>query len=283
MSNQKSSKKRMWVCSDNYVRLILFCALLLVPIYFTSISADNERQSSLSMGLIVENASDIILEDVKAGELLYHSAMNSIESIEGWRMEGPGEVWFEDGWMHMKSPDMEDHHVFWSPNRFPESFIAQWQAQNLNTDGGLCIVFFSAAGLEGQSVFSEDLSPRNGSFRQYHSGDIRCYHISYYANTPMDPDRGQANLRKNPGFYLVQEGEEGIPTESEAIHTVTLVKKGAHIRMWIDEHKIIDWIDTGEVADEPHGDGYIALRQMRWSHFRYRHFKVWEVVSGSYE
>ena len=269
--------------SNNYVRLILFCSFCLVLLYLTSISADNQKQSSLSMASTVENVSETIPEGIKAGKLLYQSAMNNIESIEGWRMEGPGEVWFEDGWMHMKSPEMQNHHVFWSPYRYPESCIAQWQAQNLNTDAGLCIVFFSAAGVHGQSVFSEDLSRRNGSFRQYHSGDIRCYHISYYANTPMDPARGQANLRKNPGFYIVQEGEEGIPTESEAIHTVTLVKKGAHIRMWIDERKIIDWIDTGVVAGEPHGDGYIALRQMRWSHFRYRDFRVWEMEFHSNE
>ncbi len=218
-------------------------------------------------------------ENMEAGKLLYHSAMNDEKSIEGWRMEGPGKIWFENGWMHMKSPEMEGHHVFWNPHRFPESFIAQWQAQNLNTDAGLCIVFFAAAGLDGQSVFSEDLPKRDGTFSQYHSDKLRCYHISYYANTPNVPDRGQSNLRKNPGHNIVQEGEEGIPTNSEAVHKVTLVKDGSHIQMWVDDRKVIDWTDTGEVVGEPHGDGFIALRQMRWSHFRYRNFRVWEMES----
>ena len=42
---------------------------------------------------------------MSAGELLYESSMANRESVEGWRMEGRGEVAFEDGWMHMQSPN----------------------------------------------------------------------------------------------------------------------------------------------------------------------------------
>ena len=83
--------------------------------------------------------------DLQAGELLYQASMADTESVESWRMEGPGEVSFQDGWMHMQSPEEEMHHVFWCSKRFPESFIAQWEAQNVETDAGLCIVFFAAA------------------------------------------------------------------------------------------------------------------------------------------
>ena len=283
MAHDGIIKKSNRVLGKHIVRLILFCFLLLLTHFLISISGENGRIHAQSMSSIAENVGAELPDSIKAGELLYHSAMNNKESTEGWIMEGPGKVWFEDGWMHMKSPEMENHHVFWSPKRYPESFIAQWQAQNLNTKAGLCIVFFSAAGLDGQSVFSDDLSIRDGSFSQYHSGDLRNYHISYYANTPRVPDRGRANLRKNPGFHLVQDGDEGIPTESDAIYTVTLVRNGAHIRMWIDDRKILDWFDKGEVAGELHGDGYIALRQMRWSHFRYRDFKVWDIESRNKE
>ena len=34
------------------------------------------------------------------------------------------------------------------PERVPSDFIAQWEAQNVETDAGLCIVFFAAAGKE---------------------------------------------------------------------------------------------------------------------------------------
>ena len=216
--------------------------------------------------------------ELNAGELLYQTLMDQPESVSDWVMEGPGQVTFEDGWMHMHSPDEEMHHVFWCPQRFPASFVARWQAQNMETDAGLCIVFFAAAGLEGQSIFSDDLPERDGTFRQYTKGSLRCYHTSYYANAAHNPDRRQTNLRKNPGFHLVQKGREGIPTESSRIHTITLAKQEDHIRLWVDDRKVIDWVDTGEAGGGPHGDGFIGLRQMQWTHFRYRNFRVWSVA-----
>lgn len=213
-------------------------------------------------------------------QLLYHVTMATPESIEGWRMEGPGKTVSRDGWMHMYSPDEEMHHVFWCPRRFPGSFVAQWEAQNLETDAGLCIVFFAAMGVEDQSIFADDLPERNGDFGQYTRGKIRNYHISYYANAAHNPDRGMVNLRKNPGFHLVKHGEEGIPTKSKDIHQITLAKEGPRIRMWVDDRKVLDWTDQGETGGPPHTDGYIGLRQMKWTHFRYRNFKVWSIKNS---
>ncbi|MBD3266896.1 DUF1961 family protein, partial [bacterium] len=218
--------------------------------------------------------------ELNAGKLLYQASMEQPVSVNDWVMEGPGQVSFKDGWMHMQSPNEEMHHVFWCPKRFPESFIAQWEAQNMETDAGLCIVFFAAAGLNNQSIFSDDLPKRNGNFQQYTKGRIRCYHTSYYANAAHNPDRQQTNLRKNPGFHLVQGGEEGIPSKSEDIHTITLAKEGSHIRLWVDDRKVIDWSDEGKIGGQPHGDGYIGFRQMQWTHFRYRNFRVWSLADS---
>lgn len=220
---------------------------------------------------------DLAAGDLAAGELLYEATMADPRSVDGWRMEGPGEVAFKDGWMHMQSPSEAMHHVFWCPKRFPESFIAQWDARNMETDAGLCIVFFAAAALDDDgSIFRDDLPKRDGTFSQYTKGAIRCYHTSYYANAAHKPDRQQTNLRKNPGFHLVAEGQEGVPTKSEAVHAITLAKLGPHIRLWVDDKKVIDWTDTGKTGGPPHGDGFIGFRQMQWTHFRYRNFRVWK-------
>jgi hypothetical protein len=229
--------------------------------------------------LVFSNISEVLPVNVHAGKLLYQVSMEHADSVKDWVMEGPGQVSFKDGWMHMQSPNEEMHHVFWCPERFPESFIAQWDAQNMETDAGLCIVFFAAAGLEDQSIFSDELPKRDGNFQQYTKGKIRCYHTSYYANAAHNPDRQQTNLRKNPGFHLVKESEEGIPTKSEKIHTITLAKIGSHIRLWVDDRKVIDWTDAGNLGGQPHGDGYIGFRQMKWTHFRYRDFRVWPVAT----
>lgn len=190
-------------------------------------------------------------------------------------MEGPGVTSFRDGWMEMYSPNQEWHHVMWCPEIFPESFIAEWELQNLNPDGGLLIVFFSAAGTNGEDIFDPSLPARDGTFKYYTKDRLNNYHVSYYANNPKNPERELAHLRKNEGFALVTTGEEGIPKSSTAIHKVKLVKDGGHISFFVDGRRVIDWTDDGMSYGPVHGAGRIGFRQMQWSRFRYRNFNVW--------
>jgi len=214
------------------------------------------------------------------GKLIFESTMQTPESVKGWKMEGPGTVEFKDGWMHMFSRKEKMHHVYWSPKTFPSKFIAEWDAQNLETDAGLCIVFFAAKGEMGQDIFDPVLSKRNGKIKQYTGGEIINYHISYYTNTVKKPDRGYANLRKNNKFILVQKGDEGIPTYSKDIHKIRLIKDDSHIVMFVDDRKIIDWTDDGKTHGPVYTTGKIGFRQMKWTHFRYRNFKVWDIQTS---
>jgi hypothetical protein len=211
---------------------------------------------------------------VKAG-LLYESKMNTPESLKGWKMEGPGKVEFPDGWMQLYSPGQQMHHVYWCPQDFPGSFIAEWDAQNLGTDtmsNSLCIIFFAAMGETGEDIFDPNLPERDGTFNQYTLGKIISYHISYYANI-----RGHANLRKNNKFILVQEGKDGIPARSEKIHKLRLIKDGPHIVMFVDDRRIIDWIDDGKTYGPVYAGGKMGFRQMKNTHFQYRNFRVWSL------
>ena len=214
---------------------------------------------------------------VEKGKLLYRSALDSKQSAEGWVMEGPGTVAFAGGWMTMKSPQQQMHHVFWCPETFPESFVAQWEMQNQHLPAGLCIVFFAATGLNGEDVMDPSLPKRDGTFSQYNNASLKNYHISYYANTPSRPNREVARLRKNPGKKIVSEGPRGIEVTSSAVHKITLIKQGPRIRLYVDRRPIIDWTDDGGVLGEPLLKGRIALRQMQWTQFRYRNFAAWAV------
>lgn len=229
--------------------------------------------------VVVLTVLSISAEECRKGSLLYEADMASAESIACWKMEGPGKIEFKDGWMHMFSPNEEMHHVFWCPQDFPESFVAEWDAQNVETNAGLCIVFFAAQGENGEDVFAPALPKRDGTFKQYIKGKIVSYHISYYANTPPAPDRGDSHLRKNNKFILVQTGPEGIPTRSLDIHKMRVVKNRAHITCFVDDRKIIDWTDDGKTHGRVYGGGKMALRQMQWTHFRYRNFKVWALAT----
>lgn len=212
---------------------------------------------------------------IEKGELLYENPMASEFQMSDWVMEGPAKTEYLDGWMHMYSKEEEGHHVLWCPEDFPSDFIAEWELQNQETDAGLVIIFFSALGTKGESIFDASFPERNGIFRQYTKSEyFNNYHISYYANGKDNREREVSHLRKNSGFKKVQVGELGIPINSKAIHTMRLVKDGAHIICFVDERKIIDWIDDGK-KQPVWKDGKIGFRQMKWTHFRYRNFRVW--------
>lgn len=208
------------------------------------------------------------------GRLLYENSFSNAEQVKDWVMEGPGKVEFKDGWMEMYSPGEEWHHVFWCPRDFPSSFVAEWEVQNMHPQAGLLIVFFAAKGTRGEDIFDKTLPARDGTFKYYTKDRLNSYHISYYANNPKNPERELSHLRKNNSFALVQDGPEGIPKDSRDIHRVRLVKRDSRILFFVDDRKIIDWTDDGTTYGPVYGGGKIGFRQMQWSHFRYRNFKV---------
>jgi Domain of unknown function (DUF1961) len=254
------------------MRLKLLAVLCMFPLFFSLALAEKPDAEDPGKNWPKEAPTNF-----KKGKELYKSPMAKSDDLKGWVMEGPGKLAFKDGWMQMQSPDEKGHHVFWCPKDFPESFVAQWDVQNLETDAGLCIVFFAAKGLNGEDIFDPKLPKRAGVFKQYTKGKIVSYHISYYANAAHNPNRPHANLRKNNTFTLVQKGRPGIPTKSEAVHKLTLVKDGGRVVMFVDDNKVIDWADDGKTTGPVHTSGKIGLRQMKWSHFRYRNFGVWEL------
>lgn len=221
-------------------------------------------------------------EAFNKGPVIYENSLSSKADVSAWTMEGAGEVEFRDNWMEMYSPNEKSHHVFWCPKEFPPSFIAEWEAQNLETDAGLCIIFFSAKGIKGEEIFDPSFPKRDGTFNQYtKSKHFNCYHISYYANGRDNPGREISHLRKNSGFHLVQEKEPGIPVKSTEVHRLRLVKDQARIVMYVDDRKIIDWTDDGRKLGPVLQGGKIGFRQMQWTRFSYRNFKVWSLLSRS--
>ena len=231
---------------------------------------------------LLNNCANTEIANLAKGKLLYSNDLNDSAQLIDWVMEGPGKLNFEDGWMQMYAPNEQGHHVLWCPQDFPDSFIAEWQVQNLKFDAGLVIVFFAAQGEHGQNIFSPNLNKRDGTFDQYTLGDIKSYHISYYANAAHNPDRAHANLRKNNTFTLLQEGDKGIATLSNDIHNIRLVKQSQHIQLYIDDRKVIDYIDNQPVVNGVDtgaalGSGKIGFRQMQWTKFQYRNFNVWAI------
>lgn len=255
------------------IKLTIILALILCSTSIVSCKKSKNRF------IISENSMESfsVTENIK-GPLIYKNSLASADNVKDWLTEGPAQLEFKNNWMHMFSPEEEGHHVLWCPKDFPSSFIAEWELQNQETDAGLCIVFFSAKGNKGESIFDTNFPERDGVFKQYtKSKYFNNYHISYYANGKDFRAKGTAHLRKNSGFHKVQIGELGISEYSDKVHKLRLVKDGGHITCFIDQRKIIDWFDDGQGYGKVLNEGKIGFRQMKWTHFKYRNFKVYSL------
>jgi hypothetical protein len=224
---------------------------------------------------ILSSHSKIVVPE--KGQLLYENSLSDGKLMNDWVMEGPGKVEYRDGWMEMFSPAEKWHHVLWCRREFPRRFIAEWEVQNLHPQAGLLIVFFAARGANGEDIFDPSLPQRDGTFSYYTKGRINSYHISYYANNPKNRERELAHLRKNPWPDFLEVGTQCIPRNSVAVHRVRLIKNNNAITFFIDDRKVIDWQDDSVALGAVYGSGKIGFRQMQWSHFRYRNFKVWSI------
>jgi hypothetical protein len=214
----------------------------------------------------------------RRGALLYESLMDSEESVAGWVKEGPVNLRFEHGKMLMRSTDFAGNIVFWCPQDFPESFVAEWEFEPLS-QYGLAIVFFAARGEHGEDIFDPSLPARDGNFGHYIKGAITSYHVSYFANIEgFQMGRPDSNLRKNNKFYRVGGGPVAIEPGAQGWQHMRLIKDGNRIQLFANGKISVDWTDDDpERYGPPHGGGKIGLRQMTPTIGAYRNFRVWKL------
>ena len=223
---------------------------------------------------------NLVPTDIDWNRPIYETSFESPETLSQWRLEGGSKMSISDGCLALESdaakkgPDGKciDHLVCWLTKELPADYLIEFTVRPTNRKEGLNIVFFSARGFKGESIFDADQPPRDGTYRQYHSGELNCYHISYWA-----AGRGTANLRKSKGFHLVAEGQDLICDALQgAFQTVRVYKRGGRIRLTVDAVLSLTWDDDGKshgpVIGQP---GWFGLRQMGHTvRCEYGHVKV---------
>ncbi|KAI3400396.1 hypothetical protein diail_3413 [Diaporthe ilicicola] len=160
--------------------------------------------------------------------LLYRNPLNSTSDVATWVAEGPVNVTAVEGALQLSGGGgIDDHFVFWAPEVFPDRIRVTWEFSPRN-EPGLAIFFFAAESVGGGSIFDPGLAPRNGSYPQYHSSDIRTLHVSYFRRRwPEERAFLLSNLRKSPGFNLVAQGADPLPPvmdASGAFYRIAVIK-----------------------------------------------------------
>ncbi|MDF2663237.1 MAG: hypothetical protein K0Q94_6028 [Paenibacillus sp.] len=214
--------------------------------------------------------------------LIYENPLAAEKDVAGFRMEGDAAVTFPLGRMRLESTRDEEEGqlanvVFWCPETFPADIAVEWDFWPIR-EPGLCILFFAAAGTNGEDLFDPRLAPRSGPYDQYHHGDIHALHVSYFRRK-WDEERRlhTCNLRKSYGFHLVAQGADPIPGVADATgpYRIRLVKNGPVVEFSIQDVPVFRWTDDGTTYGPLLHGGKIGFRQMAPMIAEYANFRVY--------
>lgn len=223
-------------------------------------------------------------------KLLYSNNLQSESDITNWIAEGPTKVTpvtAKDGNNALEissSGTWDDHFTFWCPERFPSRVRITWEFAPIS-EPGLAMLFFGAAPVNMNSseasIFDPWIVPRTGAYPQYHSGDIRTLHVSYFRRR-WEGERAfhTCNLRKSPGFHLVAQGADPLPPVVDArgaFYKVEVVKDDENVKFSIDGLTLFEWEDRDGKTGPVVGGGNIGFRQMAPLVAQYRNLQVWEL------
>lgn len=215
-------------------------------------------------------------------KLIYENPLAKPEDIDGFVLEGEAVIRFEDDAMTMENAiagtyGQKANYVLWCPQNFPADVEIHWEFMPV-TDVGLCILFMAAAGRNGEDLLSPALNRRTGEYRQYHSGDINAFHVSYFRR--KEPDERAfhtCNLRKSYGFHLVSQGGDPIPEAEECRDYYHLVmrKEKQVITFFINELEIFRYFDDGITYGPLLGGGKVGFRQLAPLKAKYKNLRVY--------
>ncbi len=209
--------------------------------------------------------------------LLYRNALATPADLDGWVGEGLVEAAAgDDGLLLSSGGGFDDHWTLWCPEVFGDRIRISWEFSP-RSEPGLAMLFFGASADSGGGIFDDGLAHRTGAYPQYHSGDIRTLHVSYFRRRWEDERAFHTcNLRKSPGFHLVAQGADPLPPVVDArgaFYRVEVIKDGSDVSFSIDDLVLFRWTDDESTGPRVRA-GRIGFRQMSPLVASYRNLEV---------
>jgi hypothetical protein len=217
-------------------------------------------------------------------KLLYNNPLSCYDDIKDFILEGEAAISFNNGHMRMQNKLSADNgqkanYVLWCPVDFPDNIRIEWDFMPIE-EPGLCILFFSALGINGESIFDNKLNKRTGEYPQYHHGDINAFHVSYFRRKEPDERKFHTcNLRKSYGFNLVAQGADPIPDTADisSMYHLVLIKKENIVKFVINDLEVFEFTDDGHTYGDILTGGKIGFRQLAPLVAEYANLEVYSI------
>ena len=207
--------------------------------------------------------------EFEKGALIYENPLACPEDLRDFLLEGKALTSFPDGRLLLENAEsavigQKANYVLWCKREFPADLLLEIEFRPVR-EPGLAMLFFAAAGKDGQDLFDPSLAPRTGEYPQYHHGDINAFHLSFFRRKEKDERSFHTcNLRKSYGFYLVAQGADPIPDvrDADKPYLISLLKKGPEIRFAVNGLEVLSFRDDGTSFGPLLGGGRVGLRQL---------------------
>ena len=224
-----------------------------------------------------------VFDDMR-GELIYENPLASPDSLRDFVLEGKALASFPSPCLRLENAESEQlgqkaNYVLWCKKEFPADMLLTLDFRPVR-EPGLAMLFFSASGRDGRSLFDPTLSARTGEYAQYHHGDINAFHLSFFRRKEKDERSFHTcNLRKSYGFYLVAQGADPLPNaeDVEGFYRLSLLKQGPDVRFAINDLEVLTFQDDGRQYGPLLGGGCIGLRQLAPMAGEYANLRVYSV------
>lgn len=172
---------------------------------------------------------------------------------EFWRLEGTGAATIENGRLVLQEDPDGVGVVLWTQSDWPENVELSFDL-SFSNKRGIGVFFFAAQGAQGEDLFDTPTT-RTGVYDEYIHGELNAYSFSLHRFFPDGKHNPGANLRRNPGFNLLNAASPDPVTEADRDYHIRLRKVGGSIQLEVDGATIHDYVD-----EDPLGAGKIGFR-----------------------
>ncbi len=272
------TKKKL--CEFNYPPEFIFLIILTFGIFNVPYLFSQQKELTAVDSDILHKFYYERYEEIKT---VYQNPLSNSKDVKDFILEGKALVSFPNNRMRMQNlldpiEKQKSNFVFWCPQNFPDNISISWNFYPIE-EPGLCILFFSAKGINGKDIFDTSLMKREGDYKQYHHGDINAYHISYFRRNENERNMQLCNLRKSYGFYMTAQGADPIPPVKYAAppYKMRVVKFEDQIEFYINDLLVLEWKDDGKTYGPVLNEGKLGFRQMAPLVAEYSNLKVTQI------
>ena len=177
-----------------------------------------------------------------SSEYVFNPGTGTDRSESEWVVEGTGSVDVVNNTLVLREDVDGRGMVVWLTREVADDFALAFDV-SFSNNRCIGVYFFAATGPGGTDLLDQSLV-RTGDYEEYLRGHVHTYSLSLHRYWPDGRRNPGSNIRRNPGAHIIATAEDPAIEAGQTYH-VTIEKRGARIRTYVDGSALHDVVDDG--------------------------------------